>query len=78
MAVCEICLRSPCLTGCPNEVIQIIGYCKKCRCDIEIGMKYLDHDSGYICEDCLDEMTTTQLLDLFGEELQVAAKEDYA
>lgn len=76
MAVCEICLRSPCLNGCPNEVIPIIGVCHRCRNDIEYGAQYLDFHGEYICEECLNEMPMSALLSMFGYELQTAGKED--
>lgn len=74
--MCDTCLHSPCLSGCPNEIVPIIGVCKRCRNDIEYGMEYLDHDSGFICAECLDDMPLCELMSMFGYELQTAGKEE--
>ena len=40
------------------------------------GDKYLDTSEGQICEDCLDDMTADEWLELFGESLAIAEKEE--
>lgn len=76
--MCEICLTHPCLRGCPNEPpALIIGKCKRCREGIEIGMRYLDSNRGYYCEDCLEDMPVSELLDLAGLELETAGETEW-
>lgn len=67
--MCSICLHAPCLTGCPNAPEQMPKYtCSICGYGIYPGDKYLDGVDGEICENCLDDMTTTELIKLFGED----------
>ena len=74
--MCEICLRSPCLSGCPNEIIPTIGTCSHCKNDIVHGMEYMDYDGDYICGECIDNMSTSELVSLFGYEIRTAGDED--
>jgi len=50
--------------------------CYKCGVGIFEGEKYLDSSKGQICEDCLDDMTVDEWLELFGESLAIAEKEE--
>ena len=72
--MCELCLHHPCMRGCPNETIETASICSRCRTDIEVGASYLDLDGRTICEECLEEMPTGELLSLFGYSLQTAEK----
>lgn len=40
------------------------------------GEKYLNSSEGQICEDCIDNMTANEWLELFGESLAIAEKEE--
>lgn len=75
--MCSMCLSTPCHPGCPNAPEPVAVYeCCKCSEGIFDGDKYLDTSEGRICEGCLDEMTVEELLELFGESLATAEKEE--
>lgn len=64
--MCDICLHSPCLHGCPNETIATFGVCSVCGEGIPIGDEYADIDGDWICERCIDDMTKKELLEYLG------------
>lgn len=75
--MCSMCLKTPCHPRCPNAPEPVAVYsCCKCGEGIFGGEKYLDSSEGKICEDCLDDMTADEWLELFGESLAIAEKEE--
>lgn len=71
--MCGMCLRSPCDTRCPNAPeAKIIYTCSKCGYGIFEGEKFLDGPEGYICEECLADMTVKEILEMCGENLRTA------
>lgn len=63
--MCDICLHSPCLPGCPNEVIPTYRTCKRCGDDLPIGLRIVDIGGDIYCEDCINDMSVEELLALF-------------
>ena len=57
--MCSLCLKTPCDSRCPNapEPKPVVN-CKEC--------------GGGICEDCMDDMTVSEMLELFGEKFTIA------
>lgn len=75
--MCSMCLSLPCHPRCPNAPEPVaVHRCYKCGVGIFDGEKYLDSPIGQICEDCLDDMTADEWLELFGESLAIAEKEE--
>ncbi len=71
--MCEVCRQNPCHPSCPNAPDPVGVYtCVECGYGIFEGEKYFDSIKGPVCENCLDDMTTTELIELFGEELETA------
>ena len=46
--------------------------CSKCGEGIFEGDKYFDGLKGYICEECLEDMTPREVLEMLGESLATA------
>lgn len=75
--MCSMCLRTPCHPRCPNAPEPVaVHRCFKCGVGIFEGEKYLDSSAGQICEDCLDDMAVEEWLELLGESLSIAEKEE--
>lgn len=71
--MCSVCMRVPCHPRCPNAPEPVPIYrCGKCGEGIFEGDKYYDSQKGYICEECLDDMSSGELLELVGESLASA------
>lgn len=65
--------------GCPNAPDPEPVYtCIICAGEIFPGAKFYDSCDGPICEECMNDMTTKQLMEMFGEEYSTAsAPEQY-
>ena len=73
MDICEICLQNPCHPRCPNAEEPKGKYtCIKCGYGIMEGEEYLVSPDGPICMECLEDMTTREVIEICGEELQKA------
>lgn len=71
--MCSLCLSTPCHTRCPNAPEPVaVHRCGKCGEGIFKGDKYFDGQGGCICEECLDDMTSGELLEMLGESLATA------
>jgi hypothetical protein len=46
--------------------------CKECGVGIFEGERFYDSEKGPICEDCMDDMTVSEMLELFGEKFTIA------
>lgn len=67
--MCSLCLHIPCLKGCPNAPEDMSKYtCCICGNGIYEGDRYVDGPDGEICESCIDDMTSTELLNVFGKD----------
>lgn len=76
--MCSVCLQSPCSSRCPNaDEEKPIYVCDECGYGIFEGDKFFDSPDGYICKDCLENMTTNELLELLDVELRTAEKEEF-
>lgn len=75
--MCVECGMSPCHPRCPNAPEPVPVYeCKKCGYGITEGENFWDSPEGYICEDCVDEMSAKEILKMCGEGLTKAKKEE--
>lgn len=71
--MCSICMQTPCHPRCPNAPDLLPVYrCGKCSERIFEGDRYFESQEGYICEDCLNDMSSEELLELLGEDLVTA------
>lgn len=71
--MCDMCRSWPHLPGCPNAPAPIpVENCCKCGEGIFAGDRYFGSCDGPICEECMKDMTVSELLKLFGESLSVA------
>lgn len=55
--MCEICMHTPCLSGCPNEKVTSIP-CSCCGKLINIGDYFAvdeENDGDYLCDKCADD-----------------------
>lgn len=65
--MCEICRNNPCLSSCPNAPDpKPVARCIYCESPLYVGDK---HFRG-VCEDCLNDLTASEWLELIGEELE--------
>jgi len=71
--MCSVCLQMPCHPRCPNAPEPVVVYnCSNCGEGILDGDEYVEIDGKYICMDCLDNMTTKELLETCGYEVETA------
>lgn len=71
--MCNVCRQIPCHPRCPNASEPTpVHVCKKCGYGIYTGVKYFKSEDKYICEECIDEMSAEEILELCGESLQEA------
>lgn len=71
--MCEVCRMIPCHSSCPNATELVPIYrCMECGSGIFEGDKYLDGPKGYVCEECLEDMATEEILEMLGESLATA------
>lgn len=71
--MCDICLSSPCLPRCPNAPEPpSIGVCECCNENICVGDGYADIDGGLYHEECLDNLSTAEWLDMLGVHIKEA------
>lgn len=68
--MCDVCLHSPCLPGCPNEPPPPIVYtCVNCQEPIYEGDDYYDIEGDAWCEECIrDALKIAELEDWYDEE----------
>lgn len=74
---CENCTtwHAPCSTNCPNYVPQVVGKCTACHEDLCEGEDFVEIDGKQYHLDCVESMTTTELLELCGLTVQRAEVE---
>lgn len=71
--MCSVCNSMPHDPRCPYASEQEEVYiCKKCKDKIMAGEKFLETEDGEICETCIDNMTREEILEMFGEKMQIA------
>ncbi|MCR2047918.1 hypothetical protein NSB25_11540 [Acetatifactor muris] len=71
--MCEICGQIPCHPRCPNaEEPDGKCTCIKCGYGIMEDDEYLETAEGPVCMECLDDMSTRELIEICGEQLQKA------
>lgn len=71
--MCEICRCSPCLVGCPNAPEpESIGVCEKCGQPIYVQERYAKIDSKLYHEDCLDEFSVDDWLQMLDTSIKEA------
>ena len=76
--MCRVCMSVPCHPRCPNapEPVEVFNCCK-CGEGIQDGEKYYDSLGGYVCEDCIDDMTAREFMELIGEKFSIVEKEEF-
>lgn len=75
--MCDICRSVPCLAGCPNAPDPPAVYaCDDCGEGIVPGDEYAEIDGRYYHLDCLENMSTRELLELVGVDTRTAEEDD--
>lgn len=77
--MCSICRKYPCDSRCPNAEIVMVYTCFNCGRAIFSGEECLDlsdYQHGVICSDCLDEMSSSDWMDVIGVGYQIAREDD--
>ncbi len=75
--MCAMCGSYPCVSRCPNAPEPIPVYkCCKCGSGILDGENYYDSIDGYICRECIEDMTITEFMKLIGETFSIAEREE--
>lgn len=65
--MCELCLRFPCMAGCPNaEEPPVVTKCATCGRSIFEGEEMVEINGESYHVECLENITTRELLELFG------------
>ena len=75
--MCRECGHYRCTPGCPNYEPEVFDYCEKCKGAIYAGKTYLSGLDGYYCEECIEDMTKEELIELLGFEMKEARVEEY-
>lgn len=71
--MCSICLQSPCNFRCPNATEPKAVYrCSVCGEGIYRWQKYFETVKGYICDECIEDMSATDLMEMMEERMEVA------
>lgn len=74
--MCSMCRSYPCINRCPNAIeLKPVYECYKCGNGILDGERYYDSPDGRICEECIDDMTAIEFMELIGETFSMAEKE---
>lgn len=73
--MCALCQSFPCHPRCPNAPDPVpVMRCAECGEGIYPGDDYYDIGNGEgICKGCIDEKSTSELMELFGESFSVAS-----
>lgn len=75
--MCEICHQSPCHPRCPYaDEPANIGSCEKCGEPIFVEDYFAEIDGVYYCDNCLDNMSYGEIIELCGGEYRVATEND--
>lgn len=75
--MCRVCMHTPCHPRCPNASEPAAVYeCCKCGCGIYDGDRFYYSLCGYVCEDCIEDMTVKEFMELIGEMFSTAEKEE--
>lgn len=75
--MCKECGHYKCTGGCPNYEPKVFDYCEKCGEAIHAGDNYLNGLDGFYCEECIEDMTKEELIELLGFEMKAARVEEY-
>ncbi len=72
--MCSICRQIPCHPRCPNAPEpEPVYICSECGEGIFEEDKYYEAGNGdRICKDCIEDMSASELMELFGEEFSTA------
>lgn len=71
--MCAICHQTPCHPACPNAPEpKPIYYCAECGEGIYDGDRYFECQEGCVCEECMDDMSAEEILELLGEKFKIA------
>lgn len=71
--MCEMCRQIPCASRCPNAPEQKpIKTCLQCDGGIYEGDEYFDSPNGPVCEECMEDMSYSEILEVIGEKMKVA------
>lgn len=74
--MCLECGINPCDSRCPNAPEpEAVCSCSCCKEDIEDGDDYVEFEGEYYCTWCLDDMTTRELVELFGGTWKTAGED---
>lgn len=77
--MCADCMMSVCSSRCPNAPEPKSVYtCCMCGYGIFEGDKYFDGPEGYVCETCIDDMSSKEFMEMIGEKFSIAKKEEQA
>lgn len=75
--MCAMCGSYPCVSRCPNAPEPKPVYvCEKCGYGIFEEDKYYDSPEGYICKECVEDMTVSEFMEMIGETFSTAKKEE--
>lgn len=75
--MCDICRQTPCHSRCPNAPEpKPVKRCCLCGEGIYEGDEYLITTDGCVCKDCLGDFSINQWLELIGESLTTAEREE--
>ena len=75
--MCADCRMTPCHPRCPNAPEEKpIETCYRCKKGIMEGEKFLSTSDGSICEECLENFSVHERLEMIGESLIIAEREE--
>ncbi len=73
--MCQICHLNPCAAQCPNAPEPAaISVCEICGEPIILGDTYAAFDGADYCGTCIWNMTSNEIVSLFGGEWKIAVE----
>lgn len=74
--MCEYCRQSPHDSRCPLAPSPIgFAHCEECAEAITDGEEYIEFDGQYYHYDCIGDMSTKELLELFSCDVKTMEEE---
>lgn len=77
--MCAECRMTICSSRCPNAPEPKAVYtCSRCGYGIFEGDSFYDGPEGYVCECCIEEMSSKEFMEMIGEQMKTAEREAIA
>lgn len=76
--MCDICRQPICPSGCPNADEVVVAHCAGCDEEVYVGDNIVKIDGDIWHEECLKDLSISELVQLFDCEVEVAEEDVWA